>query len=159
MGELTDHAEDWEKGHDRKEGAGAGPDLALGAPRNMARAAAAQYRRTRFAGRHPVLIFAIAPLPLFFALEVLLAFAFSYLYQMCVGDFSEFPLGFVSMQVLRLILVLIPVTTLSLLLFWLARRAAVGMRWHVSSNDPFPGLHVQATRATTRFALRHLQPL
>src|SRR5689334_6350813 len=119
LGELADHAEDWEAADGRAGIAGPTIEEALGTPAEVARIAAGKYRKTRFAGRHPVLVFVIAPLPLIFAIEILIAFGCSQLYNLVVGDDPYFRAGVTLMQTFRFALLLVPLLTTSLLFFWL----------------------------------------
>jgi hypothetical protein len=126
LGELRDHAEDLEL-HAADIAAPAVPiQQSLGLPHDVAQAALLEFRQTRFAGRHPILVFVLLPLPLaaltFFALALAAA-----LFAAC----GPVPIdtSTLEMQVFRFTLVLSPLLLPAALLCRIARRAAIGLLW------------------------------
>jgi hypothetical protein len=109
----------------------------LGDPAQLAAFAAKQYRNRSFLGRHPILTFLIAPLPLVIvglimvcATIYLLSHAFGYLFPKFDPDDSTVTYAFIGALLFWLVLVVPPLTTAAFLCR-LARRNARNWRWAI----------------------------
>jgi hypothetical protein len=111
----------------------------LGSPRDIGAAATAQYRRQRFSGRHPFLVFAVLPIVSLPVLFVSLLFGIGWLLYLIVPEETLAPNGvepdWVPMvgQALICAFIVLPAIGLSLMLCHSARKAALGWNWPLAS--------------------------
>jgi len=131
VAELSDHRED-------AEGEGASTtERQLGNLDVLVQATVREYRRRRFAGRHPALTFLVAPLPLVVLMWVLCALAIWGAFALvgaCLG--TDFPdshrshrLTMTCVWIAHSVLMVAPPLMAVLLLARWARQAAVDPRW------------------------------
>ncbi|MGE0538456.1 MAG: hypothetical protein AB7O68_26070 [Pirellulales bacterium] len=117
----------------------------LGAPHALAAGAAREYRRRTFSGRHPILMFLVAPLPLAIVAWAAViaggAGLFAWLGPKSGGDV---PAGWLySMPVVLVMWAIVPPTLVALLVCWLSARSGRSWRWVIASL----GLLAMATAA------------
>jgi hypothetical protein len=114
-------------------------DGLLGDPAQLAAFAEQQYRRRSFLGRHPIITFLIAPLPLVLAGIVAIAACFAVI-DMVVGylfpkfDPHDYTVTYIMTGALVFwLLVVVPPLTAAVFLCRIARRNAVNCRWTIAA--------------------------
>ena len=127
LGELADHAEDLQL---HATDLSAPLEQSLGHPREVAQAALIQYRQTHFAGRHPILIFILLPLPL-----SVLAFACMLLAVSLISESwpSTFAHSTLLRQTLSFACVLVPILLPAAFLCRIAHQAAISLIWRITA--------------------------
>jgi hypothetical protein len=140
LAELTDHFNDFKE--DRMSTDARDFESVvhqLGSPRDIGAAATAQYRRQRFSGRHPFLVFAALPIVSLPTLFVGLLFGVGWLLYLLFPDDTLVANGaepdwvpWVA-QALICACIVLPAISLSLMLCRSARKAALGWKWPLAS--------------------------
>jgi hypothetical protein len=143
MDELADHYSDLME-EKTMNACGTNPETVenrLGKPDELAKAAAANYRGSRFAGRHPWLAFLVAPLPamvLAWAATMIVAIGLFEAIPSVLGDayetegkaISEWPAGLVwAVHAFDFSLRFVVPAAVTVLFCWLVRRSGRRARW------------------------------
>lgn len=108
----------------------------MGEPGLIAHSAAVEHRRTSWVGRHPLLVFGLAPVPLlaltFVASVLLVEFGFGGLAYLIYGDLEQLPRPVVVRIVygLHYTVSFVPFILLSALFTWLFLRSGVRRIWY-----------------------------
>jgi hypothetical protein len=141
LAELSDHFNDFKEDHMSTDATDFESVVhQLGSPRDIGAAATAQYRRQRFSGRHPFLVFAVLPIVSLPILFLGLMFGIGWLLYLLLPenalaaiDGAEpdwLPLVF---QTIICAYIILPAIGLSLMLCRSARKAALGWKWPLAS--------------------------
>lgn len=139
--ELGDHIHDSveERTHAMSKDAHGSTDLSarIGDPIRLAEVAAAEYRKANFWGRHPILTFLLAPIPLVVVVWIaMFAAGMLTMYGRNEGgdgaDSWPIPLIWTSIVWFRVASV-IPPALVALLLCYLARRGGLSWRWSLAA--------------------------
>lgn len=141
LAELTDHFNDFKE--DRMSTDAKNLESVvhqLGSPGDIGAAAAEQYRRQRFSGRHPFLVFAILPVISLPMLFVGLLFGVGWMLYLLLPDDTLGAIGGAEpdwvpfvFQTLVCAYIILTAIGLSLMLCRSARKAALGWKWPLAS--------------------------
>lgn len=115
----------------------------IGKPEQLAQAAGEEYRRRTWLGRHPVLTFLIAPLPMLVLSWILCLLVFVGTAEL-LEEFNEGPQGLTKSTVSATTLLLMetafyvwaaaPFVLTTCLLCWMAQRTARGPKWMLAAG-------------------------
>jgi hypothetical protein len=145
MLELTDHFHDFMEDHmskdanNRKQFDQVRMEQALGSPSEIATAASKQFRRRRFSGRHPLLVFAVLPVVSLPLLSFGLMFLVGWLLSLLVPESALLDNGVEPTWHLPLAravicgLVILPAIGLAALLCRAARKATLDWKWPLTA--------------------------
>ena len=113
--------------------------IAWRAPQDVARQAAVAFRRRNFCGRHPVLMFLIAPIlgvPVAYFLGLLMAPGAALLWKTLypgIASYDMSPLQVAELRLLCTAVQVVPVAGLAALVAWLAARSGVHRGWPIAA--------------------------
>jgi hypothetical protein len=109
----------------------------LGAPEDVARQAAAEYRRRNFCGRHPILMFVVLPvmaIPVAYFLGMMTAIGVGWLWKSSHPGLTSdqmSPLGIAGLRLLCTVAQVAPVAAVAAFFGWLAARSGVNRKWPI----------------------------
>jgi hypothetical protein len=140
LAELSDHFNDFKEDRMSTDAADFKSVVhQLGSPRDIGAAATAQYRRQRFSGRHPLLVFAVLPIVSLPMLFVGLLFGVGWMLYLIAPE-ETLAAGGVEPDWVPLVFqtavcafVILPAIALSLMLCRAARKAALGWKWPLAA--------------------------